>query len=737
MTTPATEAKAGPYDGNDSASVFAFDFPVYADSDIRVIETLISTEAETDLVLNGANGYTVVRNIDQDNNPGGEITYKQAGITAALPSTKQLTIVSDFAFEQPTDIPNGGSFFASIIERAFDRVTMLVKQLKEQVDRSVKVPVSSDTDPDDLVADLIAASDAAVAAYDAFDDRYLGSHASDPTTDNDGDALVEGALYWNTADNVMKVYNGATWQALASATYIVTNATGDGVETEFPLPVAPISSNNVDVFFDGVYQSKSSYTVSGLDLTFSTAPPNGVDVEFVITQTLPVNSADAANVTFTPAGAGALQTNAQAKFREIVSVKDFGAVGDGVTDDADAINTAEAAASAGGRSLYFPAGTYLCASPLYRLGNTDWVGEGMYSSIIKHSGGAATHHLVTVQSLSSEYSHVGFYGLGFDGNRTGASNPSAARNIVYIDRDADGGDSSPSDDFRFIGCRIFNFSYGGKGLHVKGYTGLQIKDSYFADGGGGLEHPIYIRRCADVVVTGNTAIGQDGNICIKIQSSPQTTIANNVTRGGDRGIVAQDATNYSITGNTVTAATTEGISVTIEDLSSSSNVSITGNSVASSATAIGVSNAVFVAIVGNTGTAFTTNGIRIRSVQDSTISGNVLRTSDNSIATCNFINFDAGPTASRCNCKGNWLRNARSGGTTNAIYSNEASIGALDVAGNSFSGTWTARFSGVISVTHFEQMSSAPSSPDRGDTYYDLGTDKLRTWNGATWNNLF
>ncbi len=56
-----------------------------------------------------------------------------------------------------------------------------------------------------------AARDAALAALDSFDDRYLGQKTSDPTLDNDGDALITGALYFNTADDVMKVYEGSIW----------------------------------------------------------------------------------------------------------------------------------------------------------------------------------------------------------------------------------------------------------------------------------------------------------------------------------------------------------------------------------------------------------------------------------------------------------------------------------------------------------------------------------------------
>ncbi|OUU25842.1 MAG: hypothetical protein CBC04_06105, partial [Verrucomicrobia bacterium TMED44] len=62
---------------------------------------------------------------------------------------------------------------------------------------------------------------AAEAAADNFDDTYLGAKASDPTVDNDGDALTAGDLYFNTTTNKMKVYTGSAWlDATASGTEI-------------------------------------------------------------------------------------------------------------------------------------------------------------------------------------------------------------------------------------------------------------------------------------------------------------------------------------------------------------------------------------------------------------------------------------------------------------------------------------------------------------------------------------
>lgn len=91
-----------------------------------------------------------------------------------------------------------------------------------QADRAATAAANAD-------ADRIAAQDAAAAAaasYDSFDDRYLGSKASDPTLDNDGNALIEGALYWNSTAKEMRTYNGTAW-----VTTSVANAVSRGGDT--------------------------------------------------------------------------------------------------------------------------------------------------------------------------------------------------------------------------------------------------------------------------------------------------------------------------------------------------------------------------------------------------------------------------------------------------------------------------------------------------------------------------
>jgi hypothetical protein len=62
--------------------------------------------------------------------------------------------------------------------------------------------------------------------FDNFDDKFLGTKTSDPTVDNDGNALVEGSMYYNSTDNVIKFYSGSAWQAPSvTATNAATSAT--------------------------------------------------------------------------------------------------------------------------------------------------------------------------------------------------------------------------------------------------------------------------------------------------------------------------------------------------------------------------------------------------------------------------------------------------------------------------------------------------------------------------------
>jgi hypothetical protein len=78
-----------------------------------------------------------------------------------------------------------------------------------------------------------ASATSAAASYDSFDDRYLGAKSSAPTLDNDGNALLTGAIYWNTSGNALWVWDGSSWlpAAFSSAGNVTAFNTRTGAIT--------------------------------------------------------------------------------------------------------------------------------------------------------------------------------------------------------------------------------------------------------------------------------------------------------------------------------------------------------------------------------------------------------------------------------------------------------------------------------------------------------------------------
>lgn len=93
-----------------------------------------------------------------------------------------------------------------------------------------------------------SARDATLAAYDSFDDRYLGAKTSDPSVDNDGNALVAGALYFNSSAGIMKLYTGSAWVAAyvsGSATSIAFTPAGGVAATTVQAAIEEVDSEKL------------------------------------------------------------------------------------------------------------------------------------------------------------------------------------------------------------------------------------------------------------------------------------------------------------------------------------------------------------------------------------------------------------------------------------------------------------------------------------------------------------
>jgi Pectate lyase superfamily protein len=192
------------------------------------------------------------------------------------------------------------------------------------------------------------------------------------------------------------------------------------------------------------------------------------DVNTAVYTTVPSNTSaiatlngatGAANVGYTPAGTGATATTVQTKLRQTVSVKDFGAVGDGTTDNYNAMLAAWNYAYPIGANLYFPAGTYLVSgersypfnqgygtiTSLLECNNMTIYGDGP-SSILKTSSvngadvlqlnGLKNFHARNLQILSVvSGSTSGSNGISITGGFDNLTFDNIwMKNLAYVDR---------------------------------------------------------------------------------------------------------------------------------------------------------------------------------------------------------------------------------------------------------------------------------------------------------------
>jgi hypothetical protein len=126
-----------------------------------------------------------------------------------------------------------------------------------------------------------SASASAIAAanlFDFLDDRYLGSKGSDPSVDNDGNALLDGALYWDTTNNILKVYDqgATTWRRTTPTSSDQANInTVTGIAANVTT-VAGISGNVT--------------TVAGISANVTSVAGNSTNINTVATNIANVNS---------------------------------------------------------------------------------------------------------------------------------------------------------------------------------------------------------------------------------------------------------------------------------------------------------------------------------------------------------------------------------------------------------------------------------------------------------------
>ena len=313
MTVTAATTR-NDYVATSGQTVFPYTFTALADGDIKVLKngTALTLGAGNDYTLSGIGSY------------GGNVTLNSGAATG-----DKIAIYLDMDLARTTNYQNSGDFLALDVNGDFDALWLALQQGTTDIERTVRRP---QVDPSTINMELPAAASRAqrLLAFDSTGavtiEPYLNNETivlNVQTATGDGvttsygllnvpsstsllqisiDGLLQEVSSYSLAGSNLVFYEappvGAAIEIRAfvqkeitSTDLSVNEFTGNGSTTSFTLS-APAIENNTFVYINGVYQFKSTYSVSGNTITFSTAPPNTSGIEVVlaafVTTQLPV-----------------------------------------------------------------------------------------------------------------------------------------------------------------------------------------------------------------------------------------------------------------------------------------------------------------------------------------------------------------------------------------------------------------------------------------------------------------
>ena len=611
------------FTGNTGLGPFAFTFNILQNTDIIVYKNTTLLTLTTD--------YTVTINA----NGTGSVTLTGSGSGTALIVTDNLTIIGGRELSRTTDFVTAGDLLASSLNEQLDSNVIMSQQLDERFSRTISV---SPGDADKTLT---------LPTVDDRKDKILKFD-----TEGNVEAAAASTVFANT---------------VVGANFTNNVFTGDGSTVAFTTTVAAGSKNNCQVYIDGVYQEKASFSINATTLTFTEAPPLNASIEVIIGNAIETLDADSGNINYNQGGTGAQTRTVENKLQEFVSVKDFGATGDGVTDDTAAIQAAIDATSTAKQRLFVPAGTYI-STTLNIKTNTYLFGVGT----IKRKD-SSTGFVLSASGVNN----FTVRGIKIDANKTGATGSSFA---VFA--------QSSCYQFRFDEITVINGKSHGIAIRDTA-DGTQNTHSYInkctVDGCD--QYGIEVQDCKSVTVSNNTVLNsvEDGIVIYgtSIAATDGITVESNyVENSGDSGILAPyifPTNNFGVTrlqvlNNKVTASGENGIGIQVDGGVVSGNMSWSNGTTISHQGILVNGN--YLTIDGNTSSANTGVGIDVGD-------GKFISVTDNIVFDNGIIGIEIN-SAESCVVDGNIVRN----NFTNAASGVAASLkaGILIHKGSAFTG---------------------------------------------------
>jgi hypothetical protein len=235
-----------------------------AETNAETAETNAET-AETNAAASEANAATSETNAAASEaaaatSETNAATSESNASTSASTATTQAGIATTQAGNASTSASNASTSASNAATSESNAATS-----ESNAATSASNAATSESNAATSESNAATSASAAAASADAFDDVYLGSKSSDPTTDNDGDPLAAGMLYYNTVSNIMRIYSGSAWENVAVSTAGFTTLTGVETLTNKTLTAPKIANGGFVADANGNEQIKFTTTASAVN----------------------------------------------------------------------------------------------------------------------------------------------------------------------------------------------------------------------------------------------------------------------------------------------------------------------------------------------------------------------------------------------------------------------------------------------------------------------------------------
>ena len=303
MTLPAKATRASKTltfdsDGNPSAGVSAADVAnavTYATNAANSATAAASSASSASSSASAASGSASTASTQASNastSASNASTSASNASTSATNAAASASTATTQASNASTSATNAASSASAASTSASNAATSATNASNSATTASTQASnaATSATAASGSATSAASSAAAAASALDSFDDRYLGTKTSDPTVDNDGNALAAGALYFSTTQNVMKVYDGASWITATSAgatsllrfRYVATSGQTTFSGADAASATLTYTVNNIAVHRNGVTLDTSEYTASnGTSIVLNVAAGTGDIVDII------------------------------------------------------------------------------------------------------------------------------------------------------------------------------------------------------------------------------------------------------------------------------------------------------------------------------------------------------------------------------------------------------------------------------------------------------------------------